>query len=419
MFASIRVRNTYTGIQRAAADGANAKSGPLLADGGNLFLQATAGADGAINRSWVFKYELDGRRHAMGLGALHTIGLAEARARARTLRQQLLDGIDPLDARRRDRDQRRLAAAKALTFAQCAEAYLEAHAAGWRNQNHRAQWRMTLTEYCGPIADLSVQAVDTDSVMRVLVPLWTTRTQTAKRLRGRIERVLAWAKGRGLRNGENPARWSGHLDEMLPAPSRVRAVKHHSALPYAETPAFMAALRDRDSIPARALEFLTLTAARSGEVRGATWSEFDLQEQVWEVPAERMKAGAPHRVPLSSRVIEILKSLPRRDALVFPGTQGRPLGDKPLSAQLQALRAGSTVHGLRATFKTWASEQTNFPHEVSEAALAHKVPDAVVRAYRRTDFFDRRRKLMDQWAGYCSRSPASATVTPLRRPADA
>jgi integrase len=404
----------------SARRAANARPGPLLSDGGNLYLQATAGSDGSVRRSWVFRYELDGRRHGIGLGPLHTISLAEARQRARTLRQQLLDGIDPLAAKRAGRDQRRIAAAKAMTFGDCVTAYLEVHSAGWQNHKHRQQWRMTLTEYCRPLSDLPIQSIDTDLVLRVLVPLWTTRTQTAKRLRGRIERVLAWAKGRGLREGENPARWSGHLDEMLPRPSKVAPVRHHAAAPYPEIPALMAALRDRSSISARALEFTVLTAARTGEVRGAQWDELDLDRAIWIVPATRTKAGAEHRVPLSARAVEILRALPREGALVFPGTEGKPFSDVALLSHLYALRPGTTTHGFRSSFRTWASEQTHFPHEVCEAALAHKVPDAVVRAYRRTDFFERRRKLMQAWASYCARpcSPG-ATVTPLRRIAGA
>jgi integrase len=388
----------------------------LLADGGNLYLQCTLGADGSVRRSWLFRYERDGRRREMGLGPLHTIGLANAREKARSLRQQLLDDIDPLEAKRKRRDEMRLAVAKEMTFGECVAAYLQAHDAGWKNAKHRAQWSMTLTEYCKPIAGLPVKSIDTDLVLRVLTPIWTTRTETAKRLRGRIERVLAWAKGRGLRDGENPGRWSGHLDEMLAAPSKVRPpVRHHPAVPYEDMPSFMAVLRRRDSVSARALEFTVLTAARTGETLGARWDEIDIAAKTWVIPAERMKMGGVHRIPLAARAIEILKAQPRSGDLIFVGAHGKQLSDMAMAMQLRGLRPGVTTHGFRSSFRTFASEQTNFPHEVCEAALAHKVADAVVRAYRRTDFFERRRKLMETWAAYCSRPVAAgANVTPIR-----
>jgi integrase len=380
----------------------------LLADGGNLYLQATLADDGSVRRSWVFRYEFDGRRRDMGLGPLHTIGLAEARDRARNLRQQLLDDIDPLDARRAERTRRRLEAAKAMTFGACVEAYLATHEVAWRNEKHRAQWRMTLTQYCKSISDLPVKDIDTDLVLRVLTPLWATRTATASRLRGRIERVLSWAKGRGLRDGENPARWSGHLDEMLAAPSKVAKVKHHSALPYAELPAFMAELRGRDNLNARALELTILCGTRTSETIGATWAEVDLAARTWTIPAERMKAGKEHKIPLSDRAVAIFAGLPRKGDRIFA------LSSMAILELLGSMRPGVTVHGFRSALRTWASEQTAFPHEVCEQALAHTISNAVERAYRRGDLFEKRAKLMATWARYCGQPSPAGKVLPIR-----
>jgi integrase len=380
----------------------------LLADGGNLYLQCTLGADGSVRRSWLFRYERDGRRREMGLGPLHTIGLGEARDKARSLRQQLLADVDPLTAKRQQRAERRLEAAKAMSFGQCVEAYLAAHEISWKNDKHRQQWRMTLTKYCSSISDLPVKNVDTDLVLRVLTPLWGTRTVTATRLRGRIERVLAWAKGRGLRDGENPARWSGHLDEMLAAPSKVRRVKHHSALPYQEIPAFAAELRGRDSLSARALELTILCGTRTSETIGATWGEIDLAAQTWIIPAERMKAGKEHKIPLSDRAVEILSSLPRQGKRVFPRS------NMAMFELLRGMRPGTTVHGFRSSFRTWASDQTNSPHEVCEQALAHTISNAVERAYQRGTLFQKRAALMAAWAAYCGKPPADGKVLPIR-----
>jgi integrase len=381
----------------------------VLGDGGNLYLQATVGTEGNIRRSWLFKYQLDHHRREMGLGPTHTLSLAEARAKARSLRQLLLDGIDPLSVKREQQAKRRLETVKATTFAQCVQAYLQTHDASW-SVRHSEAWRMTLTKYCKPIADLPVNAIDTDLVLRVLTPHWKERTETAKRLRGRIERVLAWAKGRGLRDGENPARWAGHLDEMLPKPSKVAPVVHHPAMPYQDVPQFLLELRDRNFLSAQALEFCILTAARSGEVIGATWSEFELEAKVWTIPATRMKAGREHRISLAGRAIELLQARPRK------GNGPFALSGMAMLEMLRGMRPGLTVHGFRSTFRTWASEQTNFPREVAEAALAHTIPDAVERAYRRGDLFDKRRKLMDAWSAYCSRpAPTGATITQLRK----
>jgi integrase len=385
-------------------------------DGHGLYLQVLS----ETNRSWLLRYELNGKERWMGLGPTHTYSLKDARKRAREARQKKYDGIDPLDAKRAAAAAARLAAAKAMTFGQCVEAYLETHDAGWKNAKHRQQMRMTLTEYCKPISNLSVSDIDTDLVLRCLTPLWQTRTATAKRLRGRIERVLSWAKGRGLRTGENPARWAGHLDEMLAAPSKLAPVENHPALPFADLPAFMSELRARTDIAARALEFLVLTAARTGEVLGATPEEINLAEKVWVIPAARMKAGKEHRVPLSERAIELLRALPREPGnkhLFIGGTAGKPMSHVAMLKVMASLRPGYVPHGLRSTFRDWAGETTNHANHVVEQALAHSIGSAVERAYRRRDLFEKRRKLMDHWARYATTQPTQAggQVVNLRR----
>jgi integrase len=391
----------------------------MFPDGGNLHLQTTRSKDGQINRSWLFLYELDGVRGHAGLGATHTVSLAEAREKARELRQHLMNGVAPLALKRQQAQQRRLEAAKQMTFGQCADAYLETHDVTWRNAKHRQQWRTTLTNDCGAIRNFPVKDIDTDLVLRVLTPIWTKKTETAKRLRGRIERVLAWAKGRGLRTGENPARWSGHLAEMLAAPGKLTSVRHHAALPYADMPSFMAELRKRDSLAAAPLEFAILTASRTGEVVGSLWSEFDFDAKVWVIPAERMKASREHRIPLSDRALAILKGLPRHGDRVFDS-----LSDDAMLKLLRRLRPGLTVHGFRSTFRDWVAERTNYPNHVVEAALAHAIGNKTEAAYRRTDLFDKRRRLMAAWAEYCARPAeksvgAKGNVTPLRKRAEA
>jgi integrase len=381
-----------------------------VGDGG--YLQVT----GENGRSWVFRYQRNGRGHWLGLGPASLVTLAEARERARQTRRLLHDGIDPLEARAAKRAQVRLAAAKATTFREAAERYIATHEAGWRSDVHRLQWTASLATHAFPvIGELPVADIDTPLVLKVLEPIWSTTTETASRLRGRIESVLDWARVRGMRDGENPARWRGHLDHLLPPPRKVSRVEHHAALPYADLPTFMADLRQHKDIAAIALEFVILNAARSGEVLGARWSEID--GDVWTVPAKRIKAGIEHRVPLSPRALEILGKLPRDGALVFPGRDvGKPVSRVALLRLLHRMgRVNITVHGFRACFRTWGAEQTNYPHEICEAALAHAVPNAVVRAYKRTDLFERRRRLMNDWASYCE-SPVveRGAVVPLR-----
>jgi integrase len=394
----------------------------MYADGAGLYLRVTP--DGAKN--WVLRYMLDRRPRWMGLGPLSLYGLADARTRALDARRKRHDGIDPIDARRAERARQRLDAAKAITFKQCAETYIASHSAGWRNEKHKYQWPATLNAYAYPvIGALPVQAVDTALVLKVLEPIWTTKSETASRVRQRIETILDFAKVRGYREGENPARWRGHLDKLLPARSRVREVEHLAALPYAELPAFLANLRTREAIAARALEFLILTAARTGEVIGARWNEIDLLEKTWTVPAVRMKARREHRVPLSPRAVAILAEMQAAqtdndgNAYVFSSSKpGTPLSNMAFLMLLRRMEQdGLTVHGFRATFKTWTSERTSFQNEIAEAALAHIIGDKVEQAYRRGDLFEKRRRLMHQWATFCTTAPQDrqGNVTPLRQ----
>jgi integrase len=389
------------GSKNLTARGAQTAGVGWYCDGHGLYLQCSAGTDGAINRSWVYRYRAGDRERYMGLGPIADVSLAEAREKAAAARKLRLEGVDPIEARKERRTAARLEAAKHMTFGQCVEAYLQTHEIGWKNVKHREQWRMTLTDYCKTISDLPVQAIDTDLVLKVLTPLWTTRTETAKRLRGRIERVLSWAKGRGLRAGENPARWAGHLDEMLASPSKIAAVRHHPALPYAEIPAFMTELRERDSLSARALEFTILTAARTSEVIGAEWSEFGLEAKVWTIPASRMKAGKEHRVPLGERAVNILRETSR----FHSGAKPFPLSNMAMLQLMKHLRPGYVPHGFRSSFMDWCHETTNYPKAVIDIALAHKIEDKIEAAYRRGDLFAKRAKVMNAWAEYCEKAP--------------
>jgi integrase len=362
----------------------------------------------------------------MGLGPLSLYGLAEARARALDARRKRHDGIDPIEARRAERTRQRLIAAKAVTFKQCAESYIDSHRAGWRNEKHKYQWSATLQTYAYPvIGDLPVQAVDIGLVLKVLQPIWTVKPETASRVRQRIESILDLAKVRGWRDGENPARWRGHLDKLLPARSPVRQVQHLAALPYTELSAFLANLRTREAIAARGLEFLILTAARTGEVIGARWNEVNLLDKTWTVPATRMKARREHRVPLSARALAILQEMRAArhgdaggDTLVFPGHKpGAGLSNTAFLMLMRRMgRDDLTAHGFRATFKTWASERTSFQNEIVEASLAHTIGSKVEQAYQRGDMFEKRRRLMQQWATFCAATPAghAQKIVPLR-----
>jgi integrase len=383
---------------------------------------------------WLFRYTRDGRMREMGLGSAAgraAVSLADARDKAVDLRRQLRDGRDPLDERAADEARRKANAARAtagaIAFRHVAERYIDGHEASWRNAKHRQQWQNTLKQYVLPvIGDLAVGAVGTGEVMQILEPLWQTKPETASRIRGRIERVLDHAKARGWREGENPARWRGHLDQLLPPRAKLRAVKHHPALPYAEAANFVAVLGQQQGLGARALEFTILTAARSAESLGARWCEFDLVAKAWTVPAARMKTGKEHRVPLSGSALAILKGLAEVRAdedqagLVFPGARWRrSLSNMAMTMALRRMgRADLTVHGFRSTFRDWAAELTSFPNHVVEAALAHAIGDKVEAAYRRGDLFEKRRRLMEAWATFCAQATAAARgegeVTRLR-----
>lgn len=406
-----RTLNRLTHIKITAA-----KEKGLYPDGGGLYLQVTP--TGA--RSWVFRYKKNGRARGMGLGPVYDVPLAEARDLAAEARRMLREGLDPLEERHAKHEQARLEAAMAVTFDQAVEAYLEAHEPSWRNPKHRQQWRNTLATYCSPIlGSMPVQKIETAHVLKVIEPIWATKTETASRVRGRIETILDWARARNYRTGENPARWRGHLANVLPPRSRVQKVRHHPAMPHHEVAAFMAELAAKTNIAASALRFVILTAVRTNEALQATWSEFDLEKRVWLIPAERMKSGREHRVPLSPQAYEIIKDLHsiRHGNYVFPGQRfGRPLSEMSMLMLLRAMgREDITVHGFRSSFRDWAAEATNFPREVAEAALAHVVGDKTEAAYRRSDLFVKRAKLMEAWGSYATKlRPASAEVLHLQ-----
>ena len=369
------------------------------------------------SRSWVLRFERGGKERMMGLGSAAEFTLSEARSRARTARQQLADGIDPIEARRSALAAAEQAEANRMTFEVAACRYHDQHAGKWGKQ-HRSEFLSSLRRYAlKAIGSLEVSAIDVPAVLRVIEPIWNTKSETASRVRARIESVLDWAKARGHRTGDNPASWDV-IGQVLPAVSEIAPAQHHVALPFGEIAAFMVELRARDGIGARALEFAILTAARSKEAMGAQWSEIDLTSATWLVPASRMKAGREHRVPLSPAVIELLQALPREpgNQYLFPGRDpGSRVGVLTLSRTLAALRpdAGVTVHGMRATFSTWASETTAFASHVIEQALAHKIGNAVEAAYKRGDLFEKRRKLMDAWAAYCAAPPVAGKVIPI------
>jgi integrase len=378
-------------------------------DGGGLWLQVSSGG----TQSWVFRFTMNGRSREMGLGSLNTVPLALARETSRDCRLLTRAGIDPIENRREKVAKDILEVAKAVTFDACAEKYIYAHEPGWRNQKHVAQWRNTLKNYVSPVVgSLPVQAIDVGLVMKILEPIWNEKTETASRVRGRVESVLDWATARGYRTGDNPARWRGHLENLLPRRSKVQTVIHHAALPYSEISAFIQELTEQEGVAKDALKFLILTATRTSETIGATWNEFDLSDKIWVIPANRIKAGKEHRIPLSPSAMGILKKYSKTAGsdFVFPGAKtDEPLSNMALLALLRRMKKYDlTVHGFRSTFRDWAAEQTNFPREVAEMALSHAVGDKVEAAYRRGDLFDKRRQLMDSWSRYCEWSNNSA-----------
>ena len=368
------------------------------ADGGNLYLSIS----GNGGKRWTFFYRFKGTRKEMGLGsaAKGQVSLAEARKAASEARKLVADGIDPLAAR----EARKQAEKVFPTFGSFADDYLASHRTKFRNEKHIAQWQMTLTTYCEPIRSKPVNVIDTEAVLKVLQPIWAKIPETASRLRGRIENILDAAKAMGYRHGENPALWRGHLKTLLPARQRLTR-GHHAALPYDELPALITELRAKQATAALALELCILTATRSSEILNAEWNEFDLKKAIWSIPASRMKAGHEHRIPLTTRALEILKSLHKlpHQTHVFPGnTKAKPLSSMAMAMLLRRMgKPEITVHGFRSTFRDWASEQTSFPHETCEHALAHRISDKAEAAYRRGDQFEKRRKLMDAWAAFC------------------
>lgn len=392
-------------------------------DGRNLYLQVRKSTrkvpTDAVTKSWVFRYVRFGKNTWMGLGPYPDVSLAEARELATRERKKLLQGIDPLMDKRSRQRTARTERDNMLSFAKCAELYVDSQAPGWSNPKHIEQWRSTLKKLAGPvIGELPVDHIDTAMVMRCIEPIWTTKTETASRLRGRIESVLDWAAVRGYRSGDNPARWRGHLDKLLPRPSQVARVKHHPALPYTEVGAFMQQLRQNGGSATRALEFTILTAARTNEVIQAEWSEFDLDLKMWSIPAERMKSKRPHRVPLSDAAVTALSATKGRcKRYVFPShKRGSHLSNAAMMQVLKRMgRTGITVHGFRSTFRDWCAESTNYPAEVAEMALAHTLRDKTEAAYRRGDLFEKRARLMADWSRYCSKPAEPAAVVSIRR----
>lgn len=380
------------------------------ADGKGLYLQVTK----ALVKSWLFRYELHKEEHAMGLGPLHTVSLAEAREQARSARLLLSQGIDPMQHRAEAIEKAKALKAKNKIFNECMTEYLKSHKDSWSNEKHQKQWEATLLEYaCPHFGKMNVRLVNTELVLRALEPIWRTKTETATRVRERIERVLSWASTMGYREGENPARWQGHLQELLPAPSKIKTVEHHPSLPYMEVGALYRLLQVEKGVAARALQFTILTACRTGETIFAKWDEIDFIRSVWEIPKERMKTKKSHRVPLVREALEILERVQGLDPVwVFPGrnlgnpipgrSSGNPMSNMAMANVLKRMqRSDITVHGFRSTFRVWAAEQTDYPKEMAELALAHAVGSAVEEAYQRSDLFERRRALMKDWTAWC------------------
>ena len=387
----------------------------MYADGGGLYLRVAEGG----SKQWIYRYVTNGRCRDMGIGPCHVLTLAEARERARTASKLRLDNIDPIAYKRQQRSAAIVAAAKAMSFRQCAEGFIKDNEAEWTHPKHRQAWETTLTKYVYPkLGELPVAVIDTPLVLDVIKPLWARIPETASRVRGRIEAILGWATVHHYRTGDNPARWQNHLEQVLPARTKVAKIEHHAALPYAQAAEFMGKLRQDTSVMARCLEFITLTAARLGEAVNATWKEIDLEARTWTIPADRMKAGREHKVPLSAAAIALLRDMAaiRHSNYVFPGYKhGRPLGHNGLwTVAKRAAGADVTVHGLRSTFRDWAAEQTSYPNHVVEMALAHAIPNAVEAAYRRGDLFEKRARLMQQWADYCANPQAGGKVVALR-----
>ena len=386
------------------------------ADGAGLHLcvKATGG------KSWIFRYRYGGKEREMGLGPLHTVSLAEAREKALAQRKMLLDGVDPLAAKHASEVQRKLAEASVITFDTAATSYIASHRAGWKNEKHAAQWENTLTTYASPVfGSLPVADITTPLVLRVLQPIWVEKTETASRVRGRVEKILDWCKTQGYRTGDNPAAWRGHLENLLSAPQKTKKVEHHPALPWREIGAFMQALRTMPGTAALATEFIILTNCRTSEAIEARWAEIDIGEKRWTIPASRMKAAKEHTIPLSDAALAVLqraKAESKEGEFLFPGgKKNTPLSNMACLALLKRMgRSDLTVHGFRSSFRDWAGEATAHPREVIEHAMAHQLKDKAEAAYARGSLLERRRVLMADWAQYCAQPAATGVVVPLQ-----
>ena len=391
------------GIERLTAlHVKNAKPGDKLSDGGGLRLDV----DHKGNRAWVFRFTspATGKERWMGLGSVDDVPLQKAREAAQQARTLVRQSIDPIEHRKAQRAAAKVEASRAITFKAYAEGFISSREAGWKNDKHRQQWRNSLGTYAYPlIGHLPVVEVDTAAVLSVLRPIWQAKPETASRLRGRIEAILSAAKAEGLRNGENPAGWRGHLDQIFPSRKKVRGITHHTALPYSEIPHFMSSLRADTSTASSLLQFIVLTAARYSEAALAEWDEINWERKVWTVPAQRMKAKRPHAVPLSDAALAVLRAVHADAGMIFRGMRdGRPLSDVALAKAIKRhTNTPATTHGMRSTFRDWAGDCTHFPREVAEAALAHVVGDETEIAYRRADALEKRRELMTEWSNYC------------------
>ena len=395
-------------VKRLKRPGMNAVGGVA---GLHLYVKPTGA------RSWVLRVKVGDRRRDLGLGPYPEISLSMARVKAAEAKELIRQGIDPVEARKAAASRLRTSQASAVTFNKCVDRFMVHKSAELSNAKHAAQWKSTLQMYAGPtIGHMLVADVELAHIMRILEPHWLTKTETMKRLRSRIEAVLSWAAVHGFRTGDNPARWAGNLDTVLAKPGKVAPVTHHKAIPWQELPDFMVKLRVRGGMGPRALEFIILTAARSGEVRGATWDEIDLDGRVWTIPAARMKMNKEHRVPLSDDALALLAALPRFEGsnYVFAAPRGGALSDNTISKIMRKMDVGAVPHGFRSSFRDWCAESTNYPREVAEMALAHAIDNKVEAAYRRGDLFIKRSHLMNDWARYLKQPAIGASVTPIR-----
>lgn len=373
----------------------------LVADGGGLYLQTSE----SRAKSWIFRYRLGGKDRQHGLGSVDTVSLERARTEALRCRQLLREGVDPIEERKQRVGAAVAAQAISQTFREIAEAFIDTNESAWRNAKHAAQWRSTLATYCYPkIGAVPVRSIQTAHVLSCIEPIWTVKPETASRLRGRIEQVLDFAKARDLRNGENPARWKGHVDQILPARASVQPIKHHEALPYSQVPAFFARLANQEGIAAIALQFLILTCARTNEVLGAQWKEFELSRGLWIVPAARMKAKREWRVPLARESVALLRALDQTSDAVFPSPRGITLSNMALLQLMRRMKVNAVPHGLRSSYRDWCAETQNYAHEIIEMSLAHVVGSKVELAYRRSDLVEKRRELAQAWADFVMHS---------------